>query len=165
MAIRIFSWPNENGGNSWYGTQNGKAIAGPHPDSGGVVLELERKGFRRFRERPPPPSWYRGTAGPEKAPQPFKKVMEVVVKASGVAAVVGAVTGHPEVAAIAATVGKIAEALAELNLADLKKALEEVDAKDVLDTLLTIENAGKNRDGAKAAIKARRKALRAMRGM
>lgn len=158
--VRIFEWEKK-----WFGaTGAGKKVAGPHDSMGGVVTELEWKG-RRFKQRPPPPSWFKGNAGPEQKPQPLKKALKVVAGVAKTVAAVAPLVGKPGVGAIAGTVYKVAEGLSELSVPELGQSLKSMDldvadARRVLDALQSLEMNGRRRKGAFAAIGAKRRALR-----
>lgn len=151
--MRVFEWTD-----GFYGTVNGEAIVGPCLTLGVAVLACEAKGFRKMRHRPPPPSWFRGTAGPNKAPQPIRKALKVGAKVA--TTVAAAAVGKPGVSAIAGSVAKVATHLSKMTVSRVKHELGTVNNEKVLDALLLLESNGRNRKGVKDAVGVRRRAMR-----
>lgn len=157
--VRVFQWNDQ----LWYGTVAGKKVAGPQPSLGKVVTECERLGRRKVKQTAPPPSWFKGEAGPNKNPQPFRKAMSVAAGAAGTIAKVAAVVGRPGVSAVAGSVAKVAEMLADLSVPKLAKAVRDLDGSNVdkvLEMLEGLEVEGKNRKGVHKAIGVRRRRLK-----
>ena len=139
--IKIFEWTE-----GWYAAQNGKKITGPHPKMTDVVLELERRKMKPFRQGPPPMTWIRGSEGPK----PLKKLLKVVSTVAKVAAIV-----DPRAAAVAA----VADALGKLTIPEVRRAVEKIDSLKALESLRKKEHRGRKRVGVLDAIRARKKAL------